>query len=168
MRDFLLYLWNKNNWAYCDKDSFLTFMSVLCINKNYCKESYNKLIKKIWYLKEELKNYSFNFSLIALSNVMDVRNSIVIIDNPICVYCIANRCWWTPNKKISQDLRFLIKYITSNYPVPYGCKKFFRKLKFVWCLWCESKVYRVILICLKKIRLYDFFSKIYRRIFLEK
>lgn len=162
MTEFCEYLWDKTELTFHDKDVFFTFISVLCINKDYYHNSYKNLINNIWYSEHELKKNYFNFSIIALSNIK-TKDIVSIVLNPICVYCETNKIWWIPNKKISQDLRHLTKYISCNYPISFKCKIFFKKLNFNWYLWCESKVYRLFINILKRLKLYEFLWKFWRK-----
>jgi len=159
MTNFSVYLWDTNLWTFHDKDVFFTFISVLCINRDYYRESYNVLIKK-GYLENELKKNYFNFSLVALWNIKD-NDILCVINNPICVYCEDSNMWRIPGKKVCQDLGVLIRYIKNNYKISRGCKKFFRKQKFMRYLSNESKTFKFVIKLLKKVKLYKIFKWIY-------
>lgn len=155
MSEFSKYLWDKTRWTFHDKDVIFTFMSVFCVDSDYYKESYDNLINNIWYSEDELKKNYFNFNLITLTNIEN-ESSIIVIDNPIFVYCDLNH-WRNPNLKIANDLKYLVKSIIIKYRIrKLNSLKFFLKLCFSWYIWSGIVPF------LKKYKnLYSFIKRIF-------
>lgn len=152
MIEFTRYLWDRTKLSFHDKDVFLTFMSAVCVKGNHFKKSYNNLLKSLWY--QRLIEHSFNFSLINLSNI-EKEDVIAVIVNPICVYCDLNH-WRKPNRKIANDLKYLVKSIILNYHIrTLNSVLFFLKLCCSWYIWSGVVPF------LKKYKLYSFLKKIY-------
>jgi hypothetical protein len=155
--DFATYLWYRDKDTY-HKDTYFTFISVFCINKEYYHKSYTFL--KSILPEKYIKSHYFNFTFIWYSNLRD-NDIITLINEPHLVYYWSdNVTSWSLNCKIVKDLYDEIKFLGNTYPISTNWKKTMKRIVFWrWMSFYVLPIVRIIckLPILKNI--YNYFSK---------
>ena len=127
--DFSTYIWYKDNDVY-HKDTYFSFISVFCINKDYFHNSY-KFLKRIMS-EDYIKHQYFNFTLIWYSNLRN-DDIITVIKKPHLVYYWSdNTTSWVLSLRIVKDLYSEFKFLWNTYPVSKNWKRIMKKIVFRW------------------------------------
>ena len=155
--DFSTYLWYSDGETY-HKDTYFTFISVFCINKDYFHNSYSFL--KSILSDDYIKSHYFNFSFIWYSNLHN-NDTITVIKQPYMIYYWSdNNTSRNLNRKIIKDLHDEMKFLWNTYPISKNWKKTMGKIVF-W-RWMSLYILPVVRkICKLPIlkSIYSYFSK---------
>lgn len=155
------YLWLKWWQIAEDRDTFFTFISVFCINKEYYNKAHRDLLNHV--SKDYLNHHYFNFSFIAYSQLFN-SDILSIIESPRMIWVQKNETSWIPNKKIADDLKDEMDYIKEHYVLSNWSKKCFKRLLYPWIMSWLLTPFRNFMKSIWLLSLYNSISKKYRKL----